>query len=76
MLFGDQQEIGWPRGSGADWKSLPDLQVVRVGSAARDNSWIADFRTPDAIADVESTNCSPRWSTMPASRLDAMSRSR
>ena len=56
VFVGDQQRLNWPAG-GADEavESLPDVQIVQIApDEPRPNSWVADFRLQDDIADVES----------------------
>lgn len=54
VLFGDQQRRNWDDlaalGQATDF---PPLQVVQVASPEWDNSWIADVRVPDGVADAE-----------------------
>lgn len=54
VLLGDQQASNWPAGSLANQvQQLPDVQVVQIAPERPENAWIADFRVPDGIADVE-----------------------
>lgn len=54
IFFGDQQRINWPANTLApQWQKLPEFQVVDVSPDLPENTWIADFRVQDAIADVE-----------------------
>ena len=54
VFLGDQQRNGWPaQPPAAQLKQLPDLQVVAVTPDENENSWIADFRLQDGIADLD-----------------------
>lgn len=54
IFLGDQQRSGWLAGTlAAQLKQLPDLQVVAVTPDENENSWVADFRLQDGIADLE-----------------------
>lgn len=55
VLVGDQQRINWPAGVLADQlRQLPDVQIVSVTPDEVENSWIADFRIQDGLADLDS----------------------
>jgi hypothetical protein len=51
VFLGDQQRINWPAGS--HLQQLPDVQIVSVTPDEIENSWIADFRVQDGIADLD-----------------------
>jgi len=54
IFLGDQQRTGWPAESlAAQLKELPDLQVVAIQPDEIENTWIADFRVQDGIADLD-----------------------
>ena len=54
VYLGDQQRINWPSGSLAEQiKKLPELQIVSIAPETVENSWVADFRMQDGIADLD-----------------------
>ncbi len=52
VLIGDQQALNWS-GSLEALRDLPELQVVQVSAKNPDNTWVADVRLRDDVADVE-----------------------
>lgn len=55
IIFSDQQRHFWPNKlADEQLAKLPDVQVVDLGSGDLENSWIAEFRLQDNVADVES----------------------
>ena len=56
VLISDQQVGNWPaEGLSQQLQQLPELQVVQVLPETRDNTWVADFRLQDDIADIETS---------------------
>lgn len=54
IFIGDQQELNWRDARQADpFRDLPGLQVVAVGPAEWENTWIVDLRVQDSLADLE-----------------------
>ena len=54
VFLGDQQRNGWPaQPLAAQFDQLQDLQVVAVPPDENENSWVADFRLQDGIADLD-----------------------
>jgi hypothetical protein len=54
VFVGDQQRINWPAESlAAQLAQLPDVQIVAVTPDEIENSWIADFRLQDGLADLD-----------------------
>ena len=54
VFISDQQQINWrDLRSGDMLKDLPAMQVVDVAPAEWENTWIADLRVQDGLADVE-----------------------
>jgi hypothetical protein len=54
IFIGDQQKSAWLGDSFvAQLKKIPDLQVVAVTPDEIENTWIADFRLQDGIADLD-----------------------
>ncbi len=54
VFISDQQQLNWRDLRNADvLKDLPPMQVVDVAPADWENTWIADLRVQDGLADVE-----------------------
>ena len=54
VFIGDQQVVNWPAGSlAAQFKLLPEMQVVQIEPDRPENAWVAEFQVQDGIADVE-----------------------
>jgi Aerotolerance regulator N-terminal/von Willebrand factor type A domain len=54
VFISDQQQLNWRDLRNADLlKDLPAMQVVDVAPAEWENTWIADLRVQDGLADVE-----------------------
>ena len=54
LVFGDQQARNWTNEELAGrYPNLPEMQFVQVSARDAENSWIADFRLQDDLADVE-----------------------
>jgi hypothetical protein len=54
ILFTDRQELNWREAeSSSSLAGLPPVQVVSVGSEDWGNTWIADVRMQDGLADIE-----------------------
>ena len=54
VFISDQQQINWRDLRSADvLKDLPAMQVVDVAPGEWENTWIADLRVQDGLADVE-----------------------
>ena len=53
VLLGDHQAINW-RGAGEQLQRLPELQLVDISAPDAENTWVADFRLQDGIANAES----------------------
>lgn len=61
VFIGDQQVIAWEgrdRGpaaaeTGAAARPAPEMQVVAVAAADRDNTWVESFRIDDGVADSQ-----------------------
>ncbi|HEX5106018.1 MAG TPA: VWA domain-containing protein, partial [Pirellulaceae bacterium] len=54
VFISDQQELNWRDArQGEAIKELPAIQVVDVGPADWENTWISDLRVQDGLADVE-----------------------
>lgn len=54
VFISDQQELNWRDVRQSDvLKNLPAMQVVDVAPANWENTWIADLRVQDGLADVE-----------------------
>ena len=54
LFISDQQQLNWRDLRSADvLKDLPPMQVVDVAPADWENSWIADLRVQDGLADIE-----------------------
>jgi aerotolerance regulator-like protein/VWA domain-containing protein len=54
VFISDQQELNWRDARQNELlKDLPPMQVVAVGAAEWENTWIADLRVQDGLADVE-----------------------
>jgi hypothetical protein len=55
VFISDMQGSSWtPAQLKDDFEALGNVQVVSVGPAQRDNSWVASFALRDGIADAES----------------------
>lgn len=54
VLLGDQQRTNWPADGLAELlATVPDLQIVDVSESGATNSWVADFRLLDDLADLD-----------------------
>jgi hypothetical protein len=54
VFISDQQQLNWRDLRNADLlKDLPPMQVVDVAPADWENTWIADLRVQDGLADIE-----------------------
>ena len=54
VFIGDQQELNWQGARQSEvLKELPAMQIVDVGPANWENTWIADLRVQDGLADIE-----------------------
>jgi hypothetical protein len=53
VLLGDQQAVNWPADSQKLFAGLADMQVVSFAPRGVENSWVADFRLRDGLADGE-----------------------
>lgn len=54
VFISDQQELNWQGARQSEvLKDLPAMQVVDVAPANWENTWIADLRVQDGLADVE-----------------------
>jgi len=54
VLLSDQQALNWPKeGLGPELEKLPEMQVVAVGEDRPSNSWVADLRVQNGLADIE-----------------------
>ncbi|MBI4606336.1 MAG: BatA domain-containing protein, partial [Planctomycetes bacterium] len=54
VFIGDQQRVAWPSGAlGSRPAGTPVLDVVDVSAVDPENSWVADLRLPDGVADAE-----------------------
>jgi hypothetical protein len=54
VFFGDQQALNWQDARQGDlFRDLPAIQVVSVAPAEWENTWIADLRLQDGLADLE-----------------------
>lgn len=54
VFVGDQQAVNWPAGSlAAQFKQLPEMQIVQISADQPENAWVAEFLLQDGIADVE-----------------------
>lgn len=54
VFISDQQELNWRDLKQSEaLKSVPPMQVVAVGPMEWENSWIADCRVQDGVADIE-----------------------
>lgn len=55
VFLGDQQKVNWPTGAlGSRLEDLAELQVAAIQAEEIDNTWIADFRVQDGVADLQS----------------------
>ncbi|MDX1946363.1 MAG: BatA domain-containing protein [Pirellulaceae bacterium] len=52
VLISDQQRLNWPKSADA-LREFPPMQVVDVGPADWENTWISDLRIQDGLADTE-----------------------
>jgi hypothetical protein len=56
VLFTDEQALNWrDAGPGEALEELPPLVVVPVSAGLSENTWIADVRLQDGLADMETT---------------------
>jgi hypothetical protein len=54
VLFSDQQETNWIDFAGLkNENELPDIQMVQVTAAPRDNTWVAEIEIQDGVADAQ-----------------------
>jgi Aerotolerance regulator N-terminal/von Willebrand factor type A domain len=54
VLIGDQQELNWQGAGQSDaFSGMPPTQIVSVATAEWENTWVADLRLQDGLADVE-----------------------
>jgi hypothetical protein len=54
VFIGDQQQFNWRDLRGSDLvEKLPAMQLVDVAPDEWENSWIADLRVQDGLADIE-----------------------
>jgi len=54
VFITDQQELNWHDARADElFRGLPPMQVVSVAAAAPENTWIADLRLQDGLADLE-----------------------
>lgn len=54
IVFGDQQALSWRDLNTAEqFKQLPSMQVIDVGSPEWENTWVSDLRVQDGLADIE-----------------------
>ncbi len=55
VFLGDVQSESWSsRGLSAFFREIRDVQVMQVSGEKRANTWVADFRLRDAVADADS----------------------
>jgi len=54
VFIGDQQRCVWPTSSlRPQLEKLPEMQIVEVATGGAENSWVAEVKLRDGIADVE-----------------------
>lgn len=54
LFVTDQQASNWRESLSPDaLQKLPDMQVIDISPPNRENSWIADFKLQDGVADVD-----------------------
>jgi len=54
VFLSDQQQSNWrDKYTEEDFKGMPPMQVVAIGSRDSENTWISDFKIQDGIADTE-----------------------